>query len=447
MKSDKTIPCTKCTGTMHHSTNYTNRKGVHYEQYYCPGCGKKKSIRTEGQAPALSVMDKISEKNENDGSKSLFGYTSGGKEEEPYAFLKEANVDMDVWEVATWGMESGKWNVAMNLKSGPNNNRVSVAHKETNRKFKIWVKLQPTKGVIDKEKFRRELIEDVRGYSPVVAKIKRNITNKDNHLLMFNLYDLHLDKVAWHEETGHNYDSKIATELAMSAAVDIIGKAQGFNIEKVLIPIGHDFFNSDYSHPFPRTTKGTPQQSDLRWQDAFRKGRQLCMNLIEMFKQVGDVDIVMVPGNHDEERSFYLVDALAMRYYNDENVNVMESPKARKYYTYGDNLIGLAHDGKPANLSSLMALEAPNMWAASKFRYFKLGHLHHEKNFISKSTEDHMGVIIEFLPSITATDAWHFKNEYIGAQRRARGDVFKERDGGQVAQLSYVVPSHLHKGD
>ena len=198
-----------------------------------------------------------------------------------------------------------------------------------------------------------------------------------------------------------------------------------YKIEQIYFPIGNDFFNSDYSHPMPRTTGDTPQDSDLRWQKSFRSGRLLLAEAISKLQHVAPVTVPVIPGNHDTERAFYIGDSLECFFNTNENVAIDNRAAVRKYYQYGANLIGYDH-GKNIKFSllpQLMASEQKQLWADTKYRYWKLGHLHHEKQIQTINTQEFMGVIVKFLPSLTATDHWHFEQGFVGATRAAKGMI------------------------
>jgi hypothetical protein len=73
----------------------------------------------------------------------------------------------------------------------------------------------------------------------------------------------------------------------------------------------------------------------------------------------------MVPGNHDYERNFYLGDSLEGWFYNNPNVTVDNSANPRKYYKYGQVLIGYTHgnEEKVTDLPLIMAHERSTDWA------------------------------------------------------------------------------------
>jgi hypothetical protein len=261
-----------------------------------------------------------------------------------------------------------------------------------------------------------------------------NITDEDlEHpcLLEICAFDLHWGKLAWAEETGDHYDTKIAKKRFFDAIDKLLARASGFEIERIVFPIGNDFFNSDYSHPYGRTTAGTPQEDDLRWQKTFREGRKLLFEGIERLRQFAPVDVIVVPGNHDFERSFYLGDSLQGWYSHVEDVTVNNLASTRKYYKYGDCLIGYTHgdNEKVADLPMLMAVEQPENWAKTKYREFHLGHFHSKKEIKYQSTKETAGVVLRWMRSLSGTDSWHAKKGYKGAVQSAEAFVWKKDEG------------------
>lgn len=294
---------------------------------------------------------------------------------------------------------------------------------------KIW--LTPKKSVILNQ-IREEFLEDIKKLSPKVEKINyKTKVDRTPSLLELNIFDLHLGKIAWSEETNHNYNLEIASDIFNQCIDEFIQETSNKNIERIVFPIGNDFFNSDRAHPFNSTTKGTPQEEDARWQKTFRLGRQLLVDAINKLTQIAPVDVIMVPGNHDYERNFYLGDSLEGWFYNNSNVTVDNSANPRKYYKYGQVLIGFTHgnEEKVIDLPLIMANEKPTDWALSTFREFHLGHEHRKKEIKFKSTEEYQGVIIRYFNSLSATDSWHHKRGYIGAKRSAEALIWDGTKG------------------
>jgi len=209
------------------------------------------------------------------------------------------------------------------------------------------------------EDVRKETVKEMNKYSPKYPKIKRRFQN-DQHLLLIDCSDIHINKLALLEETGEIYNSDIAVKRTLKGVRGLLEKSNGFEIEKILFVVGNDILNTDGSTRV--TTKGTPQDTDLAWWQAFRVARQLYVKCIEMCMQVADVDVLHCPSNHDEAVGFFLADTLASWFRKSKNVDFFIGPSYRKYYQYHSNMLGLSHGdkGKMSDLPIVMAQEDPS---------------------------------------------------------------------------------------
>ena len=309
------------------------------------------------------------------------------------------NIDLEIWEIEKQIINT--WEVGA---KDPNGNIVTTPLFQV----KLWLKKKQIP--FELQNIRQEFLEDVKKLSPLVPfNFKKS--NENSKLLEITVFDLHFGKVAWHEEVGENYNIEIATKRFNDCIDYFINLYVGVNIDKILLPISNDFFNSDRSHPFNSTTSGTPQEEDTRWQNTFRKGRELLIKNIQKLSTIAPVEVKVVPGNHDYERSFYLGDSLEGWFHNDQNVNIDNSPNPRKYFIYGKNLIGFTHGNneKISDLPMIMAQENPTEWAMSYYREFHLGHLHHKKEGKFNATNELQGVMVRYMSSLSGTDSWHHK--------------------------------------
>ena len=79
-------------------------------------------------------------------------------------------------------------------------------------------------------------------------------------MLEISLMDMHLGKLSWAPETGYDYNVDIAEKMFLEALEDLLSKASGLDIGRVLFVCGNDFLNTD--HLGRATTAGTPR---MRW--------------------------------------------------------------------------------------------------------------------------------------------------------------------------------------
>ena len=333
--------------------------------------------------------------------------------------LEIYNIDLEIWEIEKQIVNT--WEVGA---KGPDGKITTTPLFQV----KLWLKRKQV--LFELQNVRQEFLEDLKKLSPQVPSNFRK-QPQEGKLLEITVFDLHFGKVAWHEEVGENYNIEIATQRFNDCIDYFIDLYKGTSLDRILLPISNDFFNSDRSHPFNSTTSGTPQEEDTRWQNTFRKGRELLITNIQKLSKIAPVEVKVVPGNHDYERSFYLGDSLEGWFHNDQNVNIDNSPNPRKYFSYGKNLIGFTHGNneKLADLPMIMAQENPTAWAMSYYREFHLGHLHHKKEGRFNATNELQGVMVRHMSSLSGTDSWHHKKGYIGARKSAEAFLWDKEKG------------------
>lgn len=276
----------------------------------------------------------------------------------------------------------------------------------------------------------QDLLEDVkRGIKPIKPIFYNPNKRGTEYLYEIDMPDIHFGRLTWADESGEDYDIKIAHDAVHTALDKLLNLGMDYKVSKILLPIGNDFFN--VNSKLNTTVHGTPQQEDTRWSKTFTKGRRLIAEVIDKCLSVAPVDVLILTGNHDEEKTFYLGEVLDAQYSKHPNVTVDNSPKTRKYYLHGVNLIGFAHgyDEKIYQLPSLMALEAPEMWAKSKYREFHTGDKHH------KFDSNENGVTVRILRALAARDAWTVNNGYVGALRAAESFLWHPTEG-LIAQFT-----------
>jgi len=254
-------------------------------------------------------------------------------------------------------------------------------------------------------------VEFAEIYKPPKVETNQRFDEDGDYMLEVPIVDLHLNKLAWHPETGESYDTEIAEERFMYVIDDILSRERVMNKEykKIIFPIGNDFFNFDDSKG--RTTRGTMQRSDDRWQDMYLKGQELLIKAIDKLKQLAPVSVFLVPGNHDWVTSFHSIVNIKSWFRNDENVSVNTNPASRKYVRFGKNLIGFTHlDKESRRIYGCMQVEAKTDWGQTYFHEWHGAHIHSE---LAKEAKEDKGVIVRNLASVTGRDDWHFNKGYL----------------------------------
>jgi len=287
-----------------------------------------------------------------------------------------------------------------------------------------------TKDNIDRKKIFDGVQNLIKDYSPKYPKI---IYKKGECLLVINPADIHIGKYAAEKETGDAYDNKTAVKRVLEGVLGLIEKAKGFNIDRVLFCIGNDILHID--NVYGSTTKGTYQDTDGKWWEHYEIALELYVKCIEILRELAPVDAVHSMSNHDYQSGFHLAQSLKAWFRNCPEIKIDAGVSHRKYYKYGNSLIGLEHgDGaKMADLPLLMAQEQPKMWSETKYRYWYLHHIHHKVKHKWLDGKDYIGASVEYLRSPSSNDSWHSRKGYCSL--KAVEGFVHEKEKGQVARL------------
>jgi len=305
---------------------------------------------------------------------------------------------------------------------------ISVKHwQSANGEYRFSI---VTKDNIDKSKIFDGVQNLIRDYAPEYPEV---IYKKGECLLVINPADIHIGKYAAERETGDKYNSDIAFKRVIEGVLGLIDKAKGFSIDRVLFCIGNDVLHID--NVYGSTTKGTYQDTDGKWWEHYEVGLQLYVKCIEILRELAPVDVIHSMSNHDYQSGFHLAHSLKAWFRNCPEIKIDAGVSHRKYYKFGNSLIGLEHgDGaKMINLPLLMAQEQPKLWAETKYRYWYLHHIHHKVKHKWLDAKDYIGVTVEYMRSPSSSDSWHHRKGFC-SQAAVEGFVH-EKDSGQVARL------------
>lgn len=276
------------------------------------------------------------------------------------------------------------------------------------KQIKVWLRTYADEFALA-EKLRTSLEKNP-------AVLRRPDLEPGELFAVLSLPDLHVGMLAWHRETGENYDTETALGRMNTVAASLLSRLSGLRVSEIVFPVGNDIFHADTHEN--TTTAGTRVDVDSRWQKSFQMvAETLIKGPIAWAAEIAPVRVIIVPGNHDYQRAFYLGEV--MRWYYEGRglpVEVDNSPRLRKYYRRSGVLLGFTHGAwvKPNQLPLIMATEAPEDWASSVWREWLLGHYHRKREMAWNSTEEVGGVRLRMLPSLASPDAWHYRQGFVG---------------------------------
>ena len=266
------------------------------------------------------------------------------------------------------------------------------------------------------EDIKKEIEDFAADYAPIYPE-QDYPECEDPVAYEISLPDIHYGKLV-DMPLPYNFQEK----EYITVVENLVAKAAGLEIERFILPIGNDGLNSEGMRM--TTTKGTPQQDYMDWKKSFRGYWKLMVYTIDYLKQIAPVDVIVVSGNHDYERMYYIGDVVAGWFRNDPNVNVDNSDDPRKYYQYGTNMMMFTHGDKEKaqNIPLIMATEQPEMFAATSHREAHCGHFHKEQ------VNEYRGIKVRFVPSICPNDSWHKQMGY-DSKRTGQAYIWSKERG------------------
>jgi hypothetical protein len=253
----------------------------------------------------------------------------------------------------------------------------------------------------------------------------------ENLMAFYPIADVHLGAFAWGQETGNDYDLKIAERILKDCTGELIARSAPAETA-VICDLG-DFFHGDNTRN-QTSRSGNPLDIDSRHPKVVKAGFLTVVWLIEQALQKHRKVIYRkLSGNHDEETSPTFALGIWAWFRNDPRVEIDISPCRMFDYQHGKTLIAATHGDmlKMADLAGWLAASRPMAWGTSEFRYGWTGHIH------NKTAVTSPGLICESLNSPAARDAWHAAMGYHAPRNML--SVTYDRDRGERDRLTVAV--------
>lgn len=259
------------------------------------------------------------------------------------------------------------------------------------------------------------------------TKIVHSCLDEGGYTLVAPLGDVHVGKRAGHHGIVQTRDDLMASTCTLVDRVARYGAP-----DRIIVGLLGDILHIDTDAG--TTTRGTPQDVDADPSEIVFAGMDMMIDTIDLWRTLGPVEVVCVPGNHDRVLSAAMVKSLSLYYRGVEDVDVHCDARDRQYVGDASNLYCFHHgDGpKARDLPVIMMSEVPEMVGATTHRYVFSGHLHHVH-------EHDVGVHILQVPSIAHADRWHTRNGYVTATRATKAFLFDAREG-LIGSVTAALP-------
>jgi hypothetical protein len=255
---------------------------------------------------------------------------------------------------------------------------------------------------------------------------------------LYVLTDFHLGMLSWGEESGADWDLKIAETLA-TRWFEYAIKAAPRASQGILAQLG-DFLHYDSMESLTPKSRHI-LDADSRPQKMVRVGIRLLRRVIEMMLTRHDsVHVLMAEGNHDPMASIWLREAFKVLYENEPRVTIETRPDPYYAFVWGSTLL-LFHHGhlrKPTTVDAVFARKFREEYGQAKKVYAHMGHMHHLKAIESSLME------IEQHPTLAAQDAYASRGGWL-AERVAKAMTY-HKEFGEVGRIG-ITPDMVRAQD
>ncbi|MDH7786308.1 hypothetical protein QBD01_002329 [Ochrobactrum sp. 19YEA23] len=220
------------------------------------------------------------------------------------------------------------------------------------------------------------MIEALKEDLPRVSIMPAPKGCRDDLLNQFTITDNHFGMMSWREETGSDYDLRIAEQLLLdwfSAAV-----AQAPDAHTAILAQLGDLMHHDALESVTPAHKHV-LDADSRLQKVIRVVIRTVRRIIDMLLQKHErVHVVMASGNHDPASSAWLREMLAVMYENEPRITVDNSPSLYYAFEWGRTMLAYHHGHKRgvANIEATIAGMFRKMFGRSLQAYVHIGHRH-----------------------------------------------------------------------
>lgn len=269
------------------------------------------------------------------------------------------------------------------------------------------------------------LKEDLPRAAPVPVPLGGNA----NLLNQYTITDLHFGMLSWAEETGADYDLKIAEQLLLDWFAAAI--AQSPNASTAILCQLGDLLHHD-AHISVTPTHAHVLDADSRLQKMIRVVIRTLRRVISMLLEKHQrVHIIMADANHDPAGGAWLREMFAAFYENEPRVTVDSSASTFYVYEFGQTSLFYHHGHKRKinSIDGVLAGKFREIFGRTKFSYAHLGHLHSDELKSAPTT-----IKVERHETLAAPDAFAANGGWLSG--RSAKVITYSKQFGEVGRIT-----------
>lgn len=282
----------------------------------------------------------------------------------------------------------------------------------------------------------REALEAMAQDLPRAEPIAAPRLTLERLATVYTLTDSHVGALCWGEETGADWDLKIAERTLTDCFARLVESSPASAVG-ILAQLG-DFLHQDGMQAVTPTS-GHLLDADGRFSKVVGVAVRVLRQAVSMLlAKHGRVVVLMAEGNHDLASSIWLRTMFKALFENEPRIEVIDTPLPYYAYQIGKTMLCWHHGHLTKNnqLPLLFAATFPHMWGETAHRYCHTGHRHHAEE------KEHSGMTVIQHPTLAARDAYAARGGWV-AERQACAITY-HAEHGQVGRV-FVSPEMVER--
>lgn len=245
------------------------------------------------------------------------------------------------------------------------------------RKIIEWVKTKEDAAL--QEAAMRAVVDALKEEIPRIEPTPPPAHGNPDLLNQFTVTDLHFGMLAWREETGADYDLRIAEKLLLdwfAAAIRAAPSAETAVFAQLGDLLHYDSFLSI------TPTHGHILDSDSRFPKMVRVVIRTLRRVISMLlASHQNVHVIMADGNHDPAGGVWLREMFAAAFEDEPRIHVDNSASTYYMLEHGDTSLFYHHGHKRniGNVDTVFAGKFRETYGRTRHSYAHIGHLHSDE--------------------------------------------------------------------
>lgn len=275
----------------------------------------------------------------------------------------------------------------------------------------------------------RAVVEAFKSELPRAEPVAVPLGGNANLLNQYTVTDLHFGMLSWSEETGSDYDLKIAEQLLLDWFAAAIAQSPNAGTA-VLCQLG-DLLHHD-SHLSVTPTHAHVLDADSRLQKIIRVVIRTMRRIVQMLLEKHQrVHVIMADANHDPAGGAWLREMFAAFYENEPRITVDSSASTFYVYEFGQTSLFYHHGHKRKinSIDGVFAGKFREIFGRTKFSYAHLGHLHSDELKSAPTT-----IKVERHETLAAPDAFAANGGWLSG--RSAKVITYSKQFGEVGRLT-----------